>query len=272
MTYYPKIDMWKWGKTCLWVVILYSISLFSPFTVQVSAETYSKAECVIEVNSRQILHEKDANVALPMASTTKILTCITVLEVCKNLNECIKIPSEAVGIEGSSVYLREGETYTALELLYGLMLRSGNDCAVTLALHFGGTVARFATFMNIVAEKSGAINSQFVNPHGLPQAGHYTTARDLALIACYALENPTFCEIVSAKSYAAKQWKNKNKMLTRYEGAIGVKTGYTKQAGRCLVSAATRETRTLVCVVLGCPTMYERSMQLLDEGFSNFCG
>ena len=121
------------------------------------------------------------------------------------------------------------------------MLRSGNDCATALALRFGKTVEGFASKMNLKAQAAGALNSNFVNPHGLPQDGHYTTAKDLSLITCYALHDPIFSEIVSTRYYEPRKWQNKNKLLTRYEGAIGVKTGYTKEAGRCLVSAAERE-------------------------------
>ena len=240
----------------------------------VSAATPSyveaKAECVMEVNSRRILYEARGDLRLPMASTTKVLTAITVLELCQDISEEVVIPQEAVGIEGSSVYLKVRETYTVEDLLYGLMLRSGNDCATALALYCSGSVALFTSEMNKVAEKAGAIQSNFENPHGLPCKNHYTTARDLALITCYAMQNQTFAKIVSTQYYRMHNWKNKNKMLTLYEGGCGVKTGYTKEAGRCLVSAATRENMTLVCVVLNCPTTYERSTKLLDDAFEAY--
>ncbi len=224
----------------------------------------------MEVESKRVLYAKDADVRLPMASTTKIVTCITVLNLCDNIEEEVVIPAQAVGIEGSSVYLQAGDTYTVKDLLYGLMLRSGNDCAVALALHCQGSIARFALKMNEIAEQAGALHSQFRNPHGLPCAGHYTTAYDLALITCTAMQNPTFCAIVSTKYYEARHWKNKNKMLNDYEGGTGVKTGFTKEAGRCLVSSATRENMRLVSVVLHSPMMFERSAELLDGAFGMY--
>lgn len=230
----------------------------------------ARAECVMEADSRRILYERNGEQALPMASTTKILTAITVLENCEDLAEEFPVPAQAAGVEGSSVYLERGAVYSVEDLLYGLMLRSGNDCAEALALHFGGSIEGFAEQMNLTAQKAGALHSRFLNPHGLPREGHYTTARDLNLIACYAMHNPEFCKIVSAKYYAPRGWANKNKMLKSYEGAVGVKTGYTKAAGRCLVTAAEREGMTLVCTVLNCSAMYERSAELLDDAFGAY--
>ena len=230
------------------------------------AETASLAECVIEVRGRRFLHEKDADRPLPMASTTKILTAIILIEDCSP-EEIVVIPAEAERAEGSSVYLRAGERYTVEELLYGLMLRSGNDCAVALAIHHSGSVKKFAATMNIRASQLGAERSRFANPHGLPEKDHYTTARDLALIASHAMENALFRSIVSCKSYPSLGWKNKNKILFDYEGACGVKTGFTREAGRCLVAAAERNNVLLVSVVLNSPQMYERSKELLDRAF-----
>ena len=227
----------------------------------------SKAECVMEVNSRRVLYESHGDLRLPMASTTKIVTAITVLENCDNLSKGFSIPSEAVGVEGSSVYLKENDVYTVEELLYGLMLRSGNDCATALALYCSGSVGDFTAKMNETAQKAGALHSNFENPHGLPAKEHYTTARDLTAISCYAMHNTVFREIVSTKFYEPRGWQNKNKMLFHYEGGIGIKTGYTKEAGRCLVTAAQRGGMTLVCSVLNSPQMYERSAQLLDDAF-----
>lgn len=232
---------------------------------------YSQAECVMELNSRRILYEHRGEIRLPMASTTKIATAITVLETCNNaIDRKIAIPREAVGVEGSSVYLAEGDVYTTEELLYGLMLRSGNDCATALALDSCGNMPAFCAKMNETARKAGAVATNFRNPHGLPCENHYTTARDLSLIACYALKNPIFRQIVSTQYYMPRHWKNKNKMLASYEGAIGVKTGFTKEAGRCLVTAAERENMTLVCSVLNSPMMYERTAKLLDDAFSAY--
>lgn len=262
---------------CACAVFCFFFSVF-PFTKRkeqnivfaqktAAAVMEGKAECVMEAKSRRILYAKNAETTLPMASTTKIITAAVVLENCSDLQERICIPKQAEGIEGSSVYLKCGDFYTVEELLYGLMLRSGNDCAVALSLHTAKNQTVFAQKMTKIAEKAGAIKSCFKNPHGLPQEGHYTTARDLSLITCYAYQNPVFREIIATKYYEKRHWKNKNKMLTLYKGGIGVKTGYTKQAGRCLVSAATRENMTLICTLLNCPTTYERTIQLLDDAF-----
>ena len=141
---------------------------------------------------------------------------------------------------------------------------------VALAEAVDGTQNIFSTRMNQLSQKAGAINSRFVNPHGLPAKNHYTTAVDLSLISAYAMKNPIFHEIVSTRYYAPRNWKNKNKMLTNYEGAIGIKTGFTKQAGRCLVTAAERNGMTLIVTVLNSPNMYERTKKLLDDSFAKY--
>ena len=235
----------------------------------------SKAEAVIEESSGRILWEHNSNLPFPMASTTKILTAIILIED-RNLDEEVEIPREAVGVEGSSVYLKEGERLLVRDLLYGLLLRSGNDCAAALAIYHSGSIEHFAENMNIRARAFGASCSQFQNPHGLPAEGHFTTANDLARIAAHAMRNPTFREIVSCQSYTVSRgaekrvWTNKNKLLAQYQGANGIKTGYTKEAGRCLVSAAHRNGMQLICVVLNSPDMYERSAFLLDDCFTKY--
>ncbi len=233
------------------------------------AAAVGRGECVVEVSSRRILHEKDASAPLPMASTTKVLTAILILDDC-DIDETVVIPKAAEGVEGSSVYLHAGDAYTVRELLYGLMLRSGNDCAVTLALHHSGSIEDFSEKMNEKAALLGAQGSFFVNPHGLPDGRHHTTARDLALISAYAMENPIFREIVSCKYYEPRNWQNKNKMLYNYDGAIGVKTGFTTAAGRCLVTCAERNGMDIVSVVLNCPEMYERTEELLNGCFEEY--
>ena len=256
----------------LFSILFMAVISIKPLKTQAESNAYveGKAECVMEVNSRRILYESHGDLRLPMASTTKILTAITVIEQCDDLKQVIKIPSQAEGIEGSSAYLKSGEEYTVEELLYGLMLRSGNDCAVALALHCSGSVADFSSEMNRVAQSAGALNSNFKNPHGLPCDGHYTTARDLSFITCYAMQNPIFAKIVATKYYEKRNWQNKNKILSLYEGGIGVKTGYTKQAGRCLVSAVEKNDMRLVCVMLNCSTTYERSITLLNDAFESY--
>ena len=249
------------------------------FGAPVSAEAYSvsSGEAVVEVTSGRLLFAENGDTELPPASTTKILTALIIVEDC-DLDTVIEVPKEAAGTEGSSVYLEAGEKLTVRDLLYGLMLRSGNDCAVTLALHHSGSISAFAEHMNERAAELGAKHSHFANPHGLPAEGHYTTAHDLALIAAAAVRNETFSEIVGTEKYTApdggcgyaRVWQNKNKMLYSYEGADGVKTGYTKEAGRCLVTSATRGGMRLVSAVLNSPSMYERSGELLDACFAKY--
>lgn len=261
-------------KKTLFFALSASFMTFVPFFELSPAKTHAasvgKAECVIELHSRRVLYEYNADMRLPMASTTKIATAITALEAERDLQEKVVIPQEAVGVEGSSVYLKAGEEYSLQDLLYGLMLRSGNDAAKTIALTIGRTEADFACMMNKTAQKAGALATNFVNPHGLPQDGHCTTARDLSYITAYAMHNPTFCEIVKTKYYEPCGWQNKNKLLYRYEGACGVKTGYTKEAGRCLVSSATKNDMTLICSLLNCPQTYERTEELFDDCFSAY--
>jgi D-alanyl-D-alanine carboxypeptidase (penicillin-binding protein 5/6) len=231
----------------------------------------------MEAESGRVLAAQNADARLPMASTTKVVSAIVVIENC-DINKKIKVPAAAVGIEGSSIYLQKDEEITIEALLYGLMLQSGNDCAVALALHAGGTVENFSLMMNALAKKAGAENSNFKNPHGLHHKEHYTTAADLCRISCYAMKNPTFKKIVSTKQYKT-EWagrdyprviNSKNKILFQYGGGNGVKTGFTKAAGRCLVSAAERGGMQLVCVVLNCGPMFQDCMHLMSYGFDNY--
>ena len=235
------------------------------------AEASAKSEIAMELTTGKVLIEGNADAQLPMASTTKILTAIIIIEDC-NLDEVITVPDEAVGAEGSSIYLKQGEEIDLRDLLYGLMLRSGNDSAAALAIHHSGSIENFAKVMTERAKQMGAENSNFKNPSGLPDNEHYTTARDLCKIACYAMKNETFAKIVGTTNYNGKfrSFSSKNKMLNLYEGANGVKTGYTLKAGRCLVSSAEREGMDVVCVVLNCPDMYERSCEIFDDCFSNY--
>ncbi len=230
---------------------------------------------MLELDSGRLIMQKDAHKKLPMASTTKIMTAITVIEHTKCLDKTITIPDEAVGVEGSSIYLQHGEKLSVRDLLYGLMLQSGNDCAVALAITVGGSIENFAEMMNSLAKQIGANNTHFVNPHGLHDDEHYTTAYDLALISAYAMRNPIFAEIVDTKKYKTT-WKdhdygrvivNKNKILSTFDGGNGIKTGFTKKAGRCLVSSAKRNGTTLICVVLNCGPMFEECSRLMDIGF-----
>lgn len=238
----------------------------------------AKAMCVIEKDSQRVIYSKNQDEKLPMASTTKIMTAITVIQNCQNLDELIQVDDSAVGVSGTSIYLRQGEELTVEDLLYGLMLRSGNDAAVALACHISGSEKEFANLMNDMAKKIGANNSHFANPHGLDNPEHYTTAYDLALITGYALNNPIFKKIVSTKSHVIEATNksdkryltNKNKLLSKLEGCCGVKTGFTSKAGRCLVSAIEQNETTYVCVVLNCGPMFEESSNLLTSASNEY--
>lgn len=244
------------------------------------AETVSCAASMIttEAGSGRVLYEKNADSRRPMASTTKIATAITVIDNVPDLEKTVVIPDCAVGVEGSSIYLSKGETASIRDLLYGLMLQSGNDCAVALAVTTAGSVEKFAALMNETARKCGANDTNFVTPHGLHDDNHYTTARDLAKISAYAMKNATFREIVSSKRHTMP-WAghdcdrvilNKNKILTMFDGGDGIKTGYTKKAGRCLVASATRDGMTIISVVLDCGPMFEECRNLMEKAFEEY--
>ena len=226
---------------------------------------------LLDGQTGRVLYEKNADQQSLIASTTKIMTALIVCEQC-NVLDRMQIPKEAVGIEGSSMYLQEGEVLTLQELLYGMMLSSGNDAATALAIYCGGTVEGFAQLMNDKARMMGLQNTHFVNPHGLDAPGHYSTARDLAVLAAAAMENPIFAQTVSTKSVTigSRTVTNHNKLLWQYPDADGVKTGYTKAAGRILVSSAKRNGRRLICVTINDGNDWADHKALLNRGFSNY--
>ena len=264
----------------LLIAIMAVIVLASTFTFAHAEEISSSAASmeVIESTTGRVLYSRNSNVHRPMASTTKICTAITVIEHCDDLEKVVAVPSVAVGTEGSSIYLTCDEKVKIIDLLYGLMLQSGNDCAVTLAVTVGGSIENFATLMNETAAKAGAHDSHFVNPHGLHDDDHYTTAHDLALITAYAFNNEMFAKIVSTKTHIMhsegreypRTIVNKNKILSTYDGGDGVKTGYTKKAGRCLVSSAKRGDMRIIAVVLNCGPMFEECSRLMDKAFGEY--
>ena len=226
---------------------------------------------LMDSTTGRVLYEKDANSRSLVASTTKIMTALIVCEQC-NVLDRMRIPKEAVGIEGSSMYLKEGEVLTLQELLYGLMLQSGNDAAVALAIYCGGTVEGFAELMNDKARLLGMTGTHFENPNGLDSPGHYSTARDLAVLASYAMKNPIFAQTVSTKTVTVgnRSLRNHNKLLWQVEGADGVKTGYTKAAGRILVSSAMRQGRRLVAVTIDDGNDWVDHAKLLNDGFTRY--
>ena len=226
---------------------------------------------MLDAVSGRSLYEKNANERSLIASTTKIMTALIVCEQC-NVLDRMRIPKEAVGIEGSSMYLQEGEILTLQELLYGLMLSSGNDAAVALAIYCGGTVEGFAELMNDKARNLGLHGTHFENPNGLDSPGHYSTAKDLAVLAAYAMDNPIFAKTVSTKNLKIgnRYLTNHNKLLWRVEGADGVKTGFTKAAGRILVSSAARQGRRIIAVTIDDGDDWNDHAALLETGFSRY--
>ena len=233
---------------------------------------------VIDRKTQTVLYEKSAYQKVAMASTTKIMTCIIALEN-SNLNDIVTISKEADSIHGSTVGIKANTKISMQDLLYGLMLRSGNDCAIAIAEHISGNVEKFANLMNEKASSLGLTNTHFVTPHGLDDDNHYTTAYELAILTNYALKNPVFRKIVSTKNYTMsisgeqKQLSNTNELLGNLNGVYGVKTGFTFNAGRCLVSCAKRNELDIIVVVLGANTKKIRtidSRNLIEYSFNKF--
>ena len=249
--------------------VLLAAVLFFP--LRANASVSAEHAIMIDGQTGRVLYEKNADERSLIASTTKIMTALVICEQC-NVLDRVRIQKEAVGIEGSSMYLKEGEVLTVQELLYGLMLQSGNDAAVALAIYCAGTVEGFVELMNDKAFRLGLKNTHFENPNGLDSPGHYSTARDLAKLTVYAMNNPIFSQTVSAKTVKVgdRVLTNHNKLLRRVEGVDGVKTGYTRAAGRILVSTALREGRRLVVVTINAPSDWQDHKNLLEQGFRDF--
>ena len=237
----------------------------------------AQSALLMEAESGAVVYEKNAHVRLPMASTTKIMTALVALELASP-DTVILTDSRAVGTEGSSIYLCEGEALTLEELLYALMLESANDAAVAIAIGVSGSEEAFVSAMNEKATSLGLSDTHFANPHGLDAETHYTTAYELAIIAQKALQNPLLKTIVSTRKTTIPHQStdgvrllvNHNKMLRLYDGCIGVKTGYTQKSGRCLVSAAERDGVTMIAVTIHSPDDWNDHTKLLDFGFSNY--
>lgn len=256
-------------------VILRTAAVFLAAVLLCSVPSYAisaKSAIVIDGQTGRVLYERMPDQQSLIASTTKIMTALIICQQC-NVLDRMRIPKEAVGIEGSSMYLREGEVLTLQELLYGMMLSSGNDAATALAIYCGGTVEGFAQMMNDKAKMLGLTNTHFVNPHGLDAPGHYSTARDLAILALHAMDNPIFAKTVSTRSVTVgdRHLTNHNKLLWQLEGADGVKTGFTRAAGRILVSSATRQGRRLICVTINDSNDWADHKALYQDAFSRFC-
>ena len=257
-------------KNKIFILVLILSTLFISVGAFESASE-NTSYIVIEESTGRVLVEYNKDAKLPIASTTKIVTASVVLENC-DISEEVTIPNDAVGVEGSSIYLKAGDNYTVEDLLYGLMLRSGNDSAVALAIHTAGSVDAFVDLMNEKACALGAINTHFTNPHGLHDSDHYSSAYDMAILTANAYKNETFKKIVSSKRYLLKgnYIYNKNKMLSMYEGADGVKTGYTTKSGRCLVSSSVKDDMRVICVVLNCYDMWNKSISLMETAHKDY--
>lgn len=225
----------------------------------------------MDADTGAVLFEKHADARSLIASTTKIMTALVALEHCDPEDE-FTVPPEATGIEGSSMYLKAWETLSIRALLYGLMLQSGNDAAVALALACSGSVSEFVALMNLKAQKLHLTNTHFENPNGLDSPQHYSTARDLATLTRCALKNDTFAQIVATKSVRLgdRCLTNHNKLLWSLDGALGVKTGYTRAAGRVLVSAAEREGRRLIAVTIHDGNDWADHRALYEDGFAAY--
>lgn len=237
----------------------------------------ARSAILMDQFTSRILFSKNAHEQLPMASTTKIMTAILAIE-SGRMEESVTVSEYASLVEGSAVDLEAGEEKTVEELVYALMLRSGNDAATAIAEHLGVSVEKFAEKMTRRARELGAAQTSFLNPHGLHQEEHYSTAYDLALIATHAMSLSQFREIIAQRekriSWTGRPYervlRNQNKLLQMYETANGIKTGWTSLAGRCFVGAAAREGWQLVTVVLNAPQMWEDTIKLLDFGYAYY--
>lgn len=267
-------------KKLLSVISIFLILLFLfPIFIPVSAEMSISAQsaCLIEAESGKAIYSKNADKRMHMASTTKVMTAIVAIESGISLDTIFKTPVEAVGVEGSSVYLAENEKITFEALLYSLLLASANDAAVAIAIQVTGSVEAFVNLMNAKAQGLGLSNTHFTNPHGLYDEEHYTTAHDLAHLMAYAMKNEIFATITaSQRKVFAREGEgvrvliNHNKLLKTYDGVIGGKTGFTKKSGRCLVSVAERDGLRLIAVTLNAPDDWRDHATLYDFGFDNY--
>lgn len=266
---------------CLMLSLVISIGLFDDIRLCRANGVLASARAmvVLESNTNTVLYSHNKDEKLPMASLTKVITAIVAIENCNDINEMVEIHDDSVGIEGSSIYLTYGEKMPLKELLLGLILASGNDSAMAIAIHIAGSETAFVEIMNDFVNDIGAINTHLMNPHGLDADNHYTTAHDLALITSYALKNDSFREIVSTKKATisgndkveARYLKHKNKLIFSDNNCIGVKTGFTDNAGRCLIHATKQENgMELITVVLNCGPMFEEADRLNSLAVKNF--
>jgi D-alanyl-D-alanine carboxypeptidase (penicillin-binding protein 5/6) len=263
--------MKTWKKWCLFLLVLVISGMV---TADDSPVVHATAAVLINADDGEVLFSKNPQVIMAPASTTKIMTAILAIEK-GDLDKKIKVSRVAAAKPGSSMDLRRGEVQTLRSLLYGLMLASGNDSATAIAEAIAGSEINFARMMTKKARQLGMKNTQYRNASGLPAVGHYTTAYDMALLARYSLKNPTFAEIVqtkvaavpSSRSSASRTLTNHNKLLWQYPYTTGIKTGYTRRAGKCLVASANQNGISLISIVLKSNSMYNDSIRLFDFGF-----
>lgn len=256
--------------------LLIASALIAPHASHAApALSVSAKSAIVMSSDGDVLFEHNADEVLPMASTTKIMTCLIALEECDD-DEVVTVTDASAGIEGTSLYMKSGDEATVRDLIFAAMLRSANDAASALAVHISGDEESFSRLMNDRASELGLDGTHFTNPHGLPSEGHHTTARDLARLAAFAMKNELFAAVVSTKEYVVtlngdekRPVRNHNKLLFTYDGACGVKTGFTKESGRCLVSCAERDGVRLIAVTLGAPDDWRDHRAMLDYGFEN---
>lgn len=237
-----------------------------------AVSTSAQAAVLMDAASGRVLYTQNAYESRSIASVTKLMTALVCVESCPDLDQEVTVDPGAVGVEGSSIYLKPQERLTLRELLYGLLLHSGNDAAMAIALHVSGSVEAFAGKMNATAQRLGMVGSHFDNPSGLEGAAHYSTAYDLALLAQAVLAQPELAKIVATRTITigSRTFTNHNKLLWQYEGCVGMKTGFTKKAGRTLVSAAHRNGGTLIAVTLNDGNDWVDHAALLDYGFTQY--
>ncbi len=260
------------------IVLVVVFFLFSTTANGLTAfQVGGKAAILIDAETGQVLYQKNIHQRRPPASTTKIMTGILAIEEGDLASE-VTVSQRAAAEGGSSIYLTSEESLPLKEMIYGLLVKSGNDAAVAIAEHIGGSVNNFAQLMNQKAREVGARHTTFQNPNGLPENGHLTTAYDLAQITRYALQNDFFSQVVGTPkkriSWPQHKWdrilENTNRLLTRFEIVDGVKTGYTDAAGKCLVASATKQGQQLISVVLNSSSIWQDSINLLNYGFDNY--
>ncbi|HVI41986.1 MAG TPA: D-alanyl-D-alanine carboxypeptidase family protein [Anaerovoracaceae bacterium] len=245
-------------------------------TLQPPPEVSARNAILIEANSGEVLYEKNAEEKAYPASITKIMTALLAIEN-GTLDKKVKISENAAGVEGSSIYLAPGEMISLRDLVYGLMLRSGNDAAIAISEEIGGSTNNFVIMMNKKARELGACNTNFMNPNGLHDPEHYTTAKDMALIARAAMKNAEFKKVAATKSWVTDRGEgkynyfyNKNKVVYQYNGGTGIKIGYTKAAGRTLVASSERDGMELICVVMNAPDWFQDTYKLMDYAYSQY--